>query len=422
MQKKFFKIIKLSFIISLFALLITQSASPPGSEFSQIRAFTRYIEFDYSEWTLNAIWSKFSQFALNTTHYLDGEQQKSLVLEHMALVEDIQKHEVLIASVYTNPEINTPEETAAQWITDLETLKSREAQSAPLVEAILQYQTNQVLSEMGIDLGGQAYPPILFHTSNMPLALIISPRDAIRQDANISLLPDLPMEDIATLEKEIEKRLDVSALVVRIGGIGVYPTMVMQTTNLPWLTEVIAHEWTHNHLTLHPLGVNYETTPELRTMNETTANISGKEISYQVIEKYYPEILPPEPEANRSHTHVLAAKPLGFDFRTEMRETRVTVDAYLAKGEIDAAEAYMEQRRQFFWDNNYQIRRLNQAYFAFHGAYADQPGGAAGSDPVGPAVQRVRAASPSLAVFINTMSQMNSYQDLVEVLEKLPQN
>ena len=67
-----------------------------------------------------------------------------------------------------------------------------------------------------------------------------------------------------------------------------------------------------------------------------------------------------------------------------MHKTRVHVDELLAEGKIDEAEAYMEQRRQIFVQNGYYIRRLNQAYFAFYGAYADVPGGAAGEDPVGP--------------------------------------
>ena len=76
------------------------------------------------------------------------------------------------------------------------------------------------------------------------------------------------------------------------------------------------------------------------------------------------------------------------------------------------AEAYMEQRRQFFFDNGYAIRKLNQAYFAFYGAYADVPGGAAGEDPVGPAVRALRAKSASLTDFLKTISQMDSFQQL----------
>ena len=83
-----------------------------------------------------------------------------------------------------------------------------------------------------------------------------------------------------------------------------------------------------------------------------------------------------------------------------MHITRVHVDELLAAGKVTEAETFMEQRRLFFWENGYAIRKLNQAYFAFYGAYADVPGGAAGEDPVGPAVRALRAQSASLTVFL----------------------
>jgi hypothetical protein len=55
---------------------------------------------------------------------------------------------------------------------------------------------------------------------------------------------------------------------------------------------------------------------------------------------------------------------------------------------------------------------LNQAYFAFYGAYADQPGGAAGADPVGEAVRLLRAMSPSLEEFINRIAWMWNFNQL----------
>ena len=94
----------------------------------------------------------------------------------------------------------------------------------------------------------------------------------------------------------------------------------------------------------------------------------------------------------------------------------VRADELLAAGKIDEAEAYMEARRQFFWDNGYAIRKLNQAYFAFFGAYADVPGGAAGEDPVGPAVRALREQSASLEDFLNAISWMNSYDDLLKAI------
>jgi hypothetical protein len=99
-----------------------------------------------------------------------------------------------------------------------------------------------------------------------------------------------------------------------------------------------------------------------------------------------------------------------------MHTTRVTTDSLLAQGKIDEAEKYMETRRLFFWNQGYQIRKLNQAYFAFYGAYAETPGGEAGNDPVGPAVRALRQQSSSLADFINRISWMSSFTQLQQAV------
>jgi hypothetical protein len=115
-----------------------------------------------------------------------------------------------------------------------------------------------------------------------------------------------------------------------------------------------------------------------------------------------PDTPPPEPPA--------------FDFRAEMRETRVRADELLAEGKVTEAESYMEERRREFVDNGYGIRKLNQAYFAFHGAYADQPG-ARGEDPVGPAVQDLRAASPDLLTFVRQVARVTTLAELQALLQ-----
>jgi hypothetical protein len=129
------------------------------------------------------------------------------------------------------------------------------------------------------------------------------------------------------------------------------------------------------------------------------------------MERYYPELLPPPPPPP-NEDDAAEPPPQAFDFREEMRETRVTVDQLLAEGKIEQAEEYMEARRKIFWDNGYRLRKLNQAYFAFYGSYADQPGGAAGEDPVGAAVRALYNESPSLADFLKRISWMTTFEDL----------
>jgi hypothetical protein len=257
----------------------------------------------------------------------------------------------------------------------------------------------------------------MFHISPPPDALIVSPRGVIRQDFNISISPDITVDQMDALENQVDQSLNVSSLVVGIGGIGLYPTMVEQTTDINALAEVIAHEWVHNYLTLRPLGVSYDNSPALRTMNETVATIAGKELGRALVQKYYPAFLPPEvpPSPPASEPGGPAPAPV-FDFNAEMHLTRINTDKLLAAGKVDVAETYMELRRQFLWDNGYHIRKINQAYFAFYGAYADQPAGAAGVDPVGAAVRLLREKSASLAQFINRIAWMWNFDQLKAVV------
>lgn len=407
------RFIQIALVISLGMVLLGSSVLPPGDLIERVRAYTRENEFDFADWTLNALGVKLAHAALGTERYLSEEERHTLVVDYLRLVVKIQQAEDQLNEVYADPNIADPQAASVELRREIEDLHQQRDQWAPVAEAILQSQISQVAAELGLAVGGQPIPPVMYHSTPLPWALIVSPRTAIRQEADISLSPDLTVDQHVQLEEQVDKNLDVSSLVVGIGGIGLYPTMVAQTSNLTWLSEVIAHEWVHNFLTLRPLGINYLTSPELRIMNETAASIAGKEIGRAVLEKYYPEFVPPPPPAEVNQQPAAEPQPPAFDFIKEMRTTRVTVDRLLAEGKVEEAEQYMEMRRKFFWENGYRIRKLNQAYFAFHGAYADHPGGgAAGEDPVGAAVRQLRAQSPTLEAFLKRISWMSSFEQL----------
>jgi len=418
--------IRRAFILLVFLLitipLLGGSTVALGNQVERVRAFTRNIEFDYVEWILNALEIKLKQQALGVARYLPEEVRRQTALDYLMIVQEIQHKEAGLKDIYADPNIADPKSASASLRQELDELYSQRARLAPLAESVLQEQLSQIVAEMDLSLAGQPFPPVLYHSTPLPMALIVSPRETIRQDHNISLLPDLTLDQEVTLEERVDENLDVSSLVVGIGGIGVYPTMVMQTSDLNWLSEVVAHEWIHNYLSLRPLGVSYLNSPELRTMNETAAAIAGKEIGRALIERYYPELLPPPPEAPQETTPESqpTPQPPAFDFRREMHETRLMVDQLLAHGYIDDAERFMEERRQFFWERGYRIRKLNQAYFAFYGAYADQPGGAAGADPVGEAVRSLRDSSPTLADFLQRIAWMSSFDQLQRAVSENP--
>ncbi len=396
----------------------TGSVVPMTDQVERIRAYTRPLEFDYVNWELEAIRLKLRTAWQRPQQALSPQEQHDLVLAYLDLVGQIQATEGELQRLYGDPNLSEAKRQAALQATraQLNRLYAQRDEMGPTVEAIIQTQVSQVLAEAGLGvLGGHPFPPVLFHFSPVPMALIVSPRTVIRQDANISLRPDLPLDDQIALEDAVAQAFDVSTLVVPVGGVGVYPTMVMQTTNLPWLLETVVHEWTHNYLDWHPLGMRYNASPGLRTMNETTATIVGQELGRQVLERFYPDRVPPPPAPAPSQPP--ANQPPPFDFRAEMHETRVTVDRLLAEGKVEEAEAYMEQRRRFFWEHGYHIRKLNQAYFAFYGAYAAAPGGgAAGEDPVGAAVRQLRAQSPDVATFLKRMAWMWDEDDLMQAV------
>ncbi len=416
----------LDFLALAIAVILASGGDSPRvtGNSDRVRAYTREIEFDYPNWVWNATWMKFEQSAIGAPYIFDRGTNKDILIDYLRTTNQLMQAEAVIEQIYADPNIKDKESTSKVVRAQRDQLIDRQKQLAPFSEATLQSQVADTLSEFSLTSGGQTIPPVLYHTSPTPLALIVAPRDHIEQIANISVLPTLTLDEQIALENKVSESLEVSTLVVPIGGVGVYPTMVMETTNLSWVLDTIAHEWTHNYLNLRPLGLNYSTTPELRTMNETTASIVGGEIGNFIVQKYYPELLGSSPGPGLVSLNIRFLPSMGFgdpppfDFRAEMHETRVKTDELLAQGKIDEAEAYMEQRRQIFIQNGYVIRKLNQAYFAFYGAYADVPGGAAGEDPVGPAVRALREQSTSLADFINTIAWMTSFEQLQQAIKK----
>jgi len=402
----------------LLMLFLGGAAMPPGGLASRVGALTRQVEFAYDTWTFDAVGAKFAGWALSLPRFLSPATQSQVVLDYLAQVQTVNRLNAEILAVYSDPTQTDPDQTSQPLRSTLSDEYNRLESLARVAEAILQSQLTEVIHRAGLSSLGQVFPPSLYQASDVPRSLVISPRTEIFQVLDVSLQPEITVEFMEQLESRVLRDLDHAALIVPIGGIGTYPTMIMQTTDIVWLTEVIAHEWVHNYLTLRPLGINYFTNPEMRTINETTASLVGKELGRMILQTYFPEYLPSEPADPVLARPEPIPDPDAFDFRAEMRITRVEVDRLLAEGDVEKAEAYMEARRQFFWENGYQIRKLNQAYFAFYGAYNDVPGGgASGEDPVGPAVTAFRDQFAYLSDFLKAISWVTSYPQLLGLID-----
>lgn len=262
------------------------------------------------------------------------------------------------------------------------------------------------------------FPPVDIRLAGPPVLLLTSPRDRIARQHEALMDPDVSLVVRERLEDSLMDEHDVAAISFQVGGLAAYPASVLDTIPLDDTLRVSAHEWTHHYMAFRPLGQKMFTSAEMVTLNETLADIVGREIGDRAGE------LLPEREAPPPRQDIPVPAPESglhgrdehFGFNEEMRETRLRVDELLAAGKVDEAEAYMEERRRLFVENGYPIRRLNQAYFAFHGTYAES---AASSSPIAGQLHRFRELSPDLQTFVLRMADISSYPQFLERLEDL---
>lgn len=410
--QKLFNLLKNLVVVLTIIVVLAPEWPAFQEERHKIDVIVGRRNFDFLVWEAYALGIKGEAFLTAGHTYLSQEKRKEFVLDYLALLGEVRSQEVEISAAFSDPSVVDPDITTRKIQEDVTQKRNLLADWQPVAEAILQEQVATILAEEGFDLLNQTWPPVQMHMTPLPLILIVSPRDEIRQIHNVPLQPGLTVADQEEIETAILDSTDRSALVVPIGGLGIYPAMLIETSNINFLVNTIAHEWAHHWLTFHPLGLSYAAAPALRTMNETVASIVGDEIGERVIERYYPEFVPPEGPAERPPA---PDEPAPFSFNSEMAQTRVRVDELLAEGKVAEAEAYMEQRRQFFWEHGYRIRKLNQAYFAFYGAYAETPG-QSGGDPIGPTLVALRLRNDSLKDFLDQVAPITSVEGLFDLM------
>ena len=298
-------------------------------------------------------------------------------------------------------------------------LDDTEAQAESLsggAEETVEGYISAVLVEEGLGMfGGVVFPPVDVRLTQPPKLLIVSPRERIDRKHDVLLRPDLSLSERERVEHRIFRDDNMSALVEDIGGLATYPASVANGHPMRWTVQAAAHEWLHHYFFFKPLGQHMFDNDDMFQLNETIANIAGKEIGNRAYEAMAEDSLVQE-QAYIGSAPNGGDTPPPFDFAAEMRETRLTVDDMLTEGRVEEAEAYMEERRDVFVENGYQIRKLNQAYFAFYGTYADLP---AAVSPIGDQVKRFRELVPDLGEFLGEVSGVSSYDDFIRRLGEL---
>ena len=292
------------------------------------------------------------------------------------------------------------------------------------VEDVIEGRVTSVLEEQNLALEpplfsdlGLIFPPVDFEIDPPPRVLAVSPRDRIELDESYLLTPGLSSETALAIEAGVESDdPEVSALVVTTGGVATYPSVVREGRSYERVVDTVFHEWLHQYLIFFPLGRSYIKGGEARTLNESVANIAGSELARLYFDKYgplEPETAPPTPGPSLTPPPTPSAVDEPFDFGAEMRALRLDVEELLADGRIEEAEALMEAKRDEFEAKGRYIRRLNQAYFAFYGFYADTP---ASIDPIGPKLAALLERAGSPGEFVRQAAGITSQSELDRLL------
>lgn len=398
----------------------------------QVTALARDHLFNYVAWEVSALWDKAGAELLGVSAYLSEDDARPIVLDYLGRLSAAQALDAQIEAIYADPEVGDPAAASATLRAGRDALRADLAGDQRLVESVIESQVSSVLVAQGFGVLGQVLPPVAMHFSELPTVLVVSPRDRIEFAVDVSLDP-LPVDQRDALESRVDAALDVSSLIVPIGGMSLYPSMIIEpgSRDLAAKTaraiEVTAHEWAHHYLMFYPLGLEYATRPETRIINETTATFFGRAVARDVMVRYYPDLPSPQypsfldtSQPTAAPTDSAAAPtpatdpnaPPPFDYAREMHATRTRVDFLLWQGMVDAAETYMQAQQRKFARNGYPIRKLNQAYFAFYGGYQGAPG-AGGSDPTGAAIETILRDSATLEDFLRAVRSITTRADLL---------
>ncbi len=406
--------IELAVMAGLLSFCLLSAGCAAAKDFNkQLSQIVRPYSFNIAQWEASSI-VKGVKGLISRENKTTGDEMEK-VRDYFNAVERIKVLTSEIEAIKAGNKVGDLTSLEAE----LGELQQKRDSLVNTVETVIVGQVKEILREQGIYNPVDKYvkfkihfPPVDFKLEKPPHLLVVSPRDRIESMRELLLQQEMKLEDMEWVEEEVDK-LDVSSIVVGLGGFGgTYPAFVTNEASLRFTIDAAVEEWLHQYLFFKPLGFRYamdmlgvKRNYEIATMNETVASMVSKEIGSMVVESYYPDL---------ESTNGEQSKKSGFDFNHEMREIRRAVDEYLARGEIEQAEEFMQERRQYLASKGYHIRKLNQAYFAFHGTYADRP---TSISPIGGELERLREQSASLKEFLDTVSSMTNRQDLLESLK-----
>ena len=376
------------------------------------RAAAAY-RYDLIRWEFANFLSKWAHRASSAMPWSDGfdGDRRELVRDYFDLGLEMVRLESLLDRT-----VSTMGQDYRRRVMELEEalddIRSSRNRLRNDVEEAIESTISSVISDFGLGSWGElVFPPVDIRLTEPPKVLVTSRRDRIERIYEVILKPTIKIAEREEVERELLDGSDLAGLVLDIGGLATFPAFVRNDRPLRGTLQSAAHEWLHHYFFFRPLGWHMFGNADMRTLNETAADLAGREIGAIVFQR-----LTGGREREPHDQAIIAADGSSFDFDREMRKIRLQVDELLNAGMVAEAEAYMEERRKHLVANGARIRKLNQAYFAFFGTYAEN---AASVSPIGDQLHELRDLVPDVGAFVSVVSMVSSYEELLDKLEEL---
>ena len=246
------------------------------------------------------------------------------------------------------------------------------------------------------------FPKVRFKLDATPNVLIISPKNNIKLTYSILLKQNLTIKEKETIENQIEEKFNVSAIILNIGGIAFYPSLIPKDIDNNKIIKNIIHEWLHQYLVLYDLGQNIYKDNQMLALNETIVSYVSEELARNII-------------GEAQATNIKSNKINSFN--AQIRFTRSITDNLLAKNKIDMAEKFMLSQTSKLNYQGYQIRKINQAYFAFYNSYGTTP---QSTNNILPKLKCIRTKNLKLHEFINKVKNIDDFAKFENILNSDP--
>ena len=211
------------------------------------------------------------------------EERLALLDEYLLAARRVEKEKTRLESPYASGSLTAGSGAAKQKGPPsrdyLNELVAEKARLRPQAEETVESELSAALLDEGFGSRFETiFPPVDIRFEQPPTLLVVSPRDRIELVDAVMLHPDIPGFERGLIERQMLEEHDLSALVDNLAGLSTYPSLVSDLSQLRAALQTSAHEWLHAFLFFRPLGQNFRVSEEMFTLNETIADLAGREL------------------------------------------------------------------------------------------------------------------------------------------------